>query len=57
MCDPSSGIIAEIFLQHIEKAHMTHQTHKYNNRKLFLLCVRHSPDLWPKPNYTITQSP
>jgi len=28
---PSSGIIAEIFVQHIEQAHMTHLNHKYNN--------------------------
>jgi len=26
---PSSGLIAEIFLQHIEHSHLTHLTHKH----------------------------
>ena len=37
---PSSGLIAEIFLQHIEHLHLAHLT-QTQNHKLLAICRRH----------------
>ena len=41
MGTPSSGLIAEIFLQHKEHLHLAHLTHKTQNHKLLAICRRH----------------
>jgi len=51
MGDTSSGITADIFLQHIEQAHMTHLTHKYNN--IIYFCYVYDILLIFDPNQTI----
>jgi len=45
---PSSGLIAEIFLQHMEHLHLAHLT-QTQNHKLLAIC-RHPASFWPQPH-------